>query len=118
MVSGAARCEWGFHDILTLTLDRPDRLNALDPELLSDLVDSLTTDGARARVVILRGAGSEAAVQGTKASLTLLERRATIAEDLDSAQQLRIKAAGSPERHEALKRRQRSLARRSSPPAP
>jgi len=260
MVAGAVRCEWGLHDILTLTLDRPDRLNALDPELLSALVDSLTADGARATVVILRGAGGEAfssgydlsrltgstddldadrligaaanalrtcpapviarlnghchgaavelalncdlriaahdlrmslpavtlgvvyryellarlvqtcgiaraadlllampeldagqaylwglvteivpaseidariqglaetlavsprsAVQGTKASLALLERRATIAEDLDRAYQLRIKAAGSPERHEALGRRQRSMARRSRPPSP
>lgn len=260
MVPGALRSEWGSHDILTLTIDRPDRRNALDPELLSALVDSLTSDGARARAVILRGAGTEAfsagydlsrltgsaddldadrfigeaasalrtcpapviaqlhghchgaavelalncdlriasrdlrmslpavslgvvyryqllarlvqtcgiaraadlllampeldadhaylwglvtevvpaseidarvqalaerlatsprsAVQGTKASLRLLERRALIAEDLDKAHQLRVTAAASPERHEALTRRRQSIARRSRPSSP
>src|SRR5438552_228180 len=52
--------EWGAHDLLTLTLNRPERRNALDPELLTALAESLATDGERARVVILRGAGTEA----------------------------------------------------------
>jgi 2-(1,2-epoxy-1,2-dihydrophenyl)acetyl-CoA isomerase len=54
------RSEWGPHDVLTLTMDRPDRRNALDPELLGALVHSLEADGARAAAVILRGAGTEA----------------------------------------------------------
>jgi enoyl-CoA hydratase/carnithine racemase len=259
MDSGAVRSEWGLHDILTLTIDRPDRRNALDPELLGALVEALATGGANAAAVILRGAGTEAfssgydlsrltgsaadleadrligeaanalrmcpapviarlqghchgaafelamncdlriashglrmslpavsigvvyryellarlaqtcglgratdlllampeldadeahrwglvtevvwpneidarvqtlaerlatsprsAVQGTKASLTLLSRRAIPVEDLDQAHELRVKAAASPERKEALKRRQQSIARRPRPPS-
>ncbi len=247
--------EWGPHDVLTLTLNRPERRNALDPELLSALADALHKDGARAGAVILRGAGDDAfsagydltrltgtaadleadrfigeavnalrgcpapviarlaghchgaavelalscdlrigtrslrmsvpavslgvvyryqflarlaqicgmarasdlllampeldaerahrwglltevvapseidihiqglaeklaasprtAVHGTKASLNLLERRAISGEDLLQAQQIRADAAASPERKEALKRRQQSVSRRS-----
>jgi len=46
--------------VLTLTLNRPERRNALDPELLAALAAALQTDGERAGAVILRGAGSEA----------------------------------------------------------
>lgn len=49
--------EWGQHDVLTVTLNRPERRNALDPELLTALTTTLLTDGARASAVILRGAG-------------------------------------------------------------
>src|SRR5207302_8124728 len=52
--------EWGEHDVLTLTLNRPERRNALDPELLIALAESLDSHGDRARAVILRGAGVEA----------------------------------------------------------
>jgi enoyl-CoA hydratase/carnithine racemase len=52
--------EWGEHDVLTLKLNRPDRRNALDPELLIALAESLDSHGDRARAVILRGAGDEA----------------------------------------------------------
>src|SRR3989440_12631917 len=52
--------KWSAHDLLTLTLNRPERRNALDPELLTALAESLAADGDRARVVILRGAGTEA----------------------------------------------------------
>src|SRR5438128_2104746 len=52
--------EWGEHDVLTLTLNRPERRNALDPELLIALAESLDSHGDRARAVILRGAGDEA----------------------------------------------------------
>jgi enoyl-CoA hydratase/carnithine racemase len=58
------RTEWAPHDIITLTLDRPGRKNALDPELLTALADTLRTEGARASVVILRGAGTEAFSSG------------------------------------------------------
>jgi len=56
--------EWGPHDVLTLTLNRPERKNALDPELLSALADALRIDGGRASAVILRGAGTEAFSSG------------------------------------------------------
>src|SRR3989442_14361561 len=52
--------EWGEHDVLTLTINRPERRNALDPELLIALAESLDSHGDRARAVILRGAGAEA----------------------------------------------------------
>ncbi len=58
------RSEWGPHEILTLTIDRPERRNALDPELLTALAEALRDDGARAAVVILRGAGTEAFSSG------------------------------------------------------
>src|SRR2546430_12247477 len=51
---------WGEHDVLTLTLNRPERRNALDPELLTALAESLDSHGDRARAVILRGAGVDA----------------------------------------------------------
>ncbi len=50
----------GAHDILTLTINRPERRNALDPELLAALAGALRKLGTRARVVVLRGAGDEA----------------------------------------------------------
>jgi enoyl-CoA hydratase/carnithine racemase len=52
--------EWGEHDVLTLTLNRPDRRNALDPELLLALASALRREGERAGAVILQGAGTSA----------------------------------------------------------
>ena len=52
--------DWGEHDVLTLTLNRPERRNAVDPELLTALAEALKTEGARAGAVILRGAGDAA----------------------------------------------------------
>jgi enoyl-CoA hydratase len=52
--------EWGEHDVLTLTLNRPQRRNALDPDLLAALAEALRTEGSRAGAVILRGAGDAA----------------------------------------------------------
>jgi enoyl-CoA hydratase/carnithine racemase len=56
--------QWGPHDVLTLTIDRPDRRNALDPELLTALAEALRDEGERASAVILRGAGDEAFSSG------------------------------------------------------
>ena len=58
------RSDWGAHDVLTLTIDRPDRRNALDPDLLSALAEALRSSGERAGAVILRGAGTEAFSSG------------------------------------------------------
>jgi len=52
--------EWGDHDVLTLTLNRPDRRNAVDPELLAALTRELTEQGERAGAIVLRGAGDAA----------------------------------------------------------
>ena len=38
--------EWGEDDVLTLTINRPDRRNAVDPELLSALAEALRADAA------------------------------------------------------------------------
>jgi len=65
--------------VLTLTLNRPDRRNALDPELLAALAAALQTEGARARAVILRGAGSDAFSAGYD-----LSRLTGTAADLDA----------------------------------
>ena len=55
---------WGGHDVLTLTINRPERRNAVDPELLSELARVLRDEGDRARAVILRGAGTDAFSSG------------------------------------------------------
>jgi len=56
--------EWGDHDVLTLTINRPERRNAVDPVLLSALAETLHTDGERAGAVVLRGAGDGAFCAG------------------------------------------------------
>ena len=56
--------EWGEHDVLTLTINRPERRNAVDPELLAALAEALRSDGGKARAVILRGAGDKAFCAG------------------------------------------------------
>jgi 2-(1,2-epoxy-1,2-dihydrophenyl)acetyl-CoA isomerase len=43
--------------VLVLTLDRPDRLNAVVPELFDDLSDALTRSAGSAGAVVLTGAG-------------------------------------------------------------
>jgi enoyl-CoA hydratase/carnithine racemase len=55
---------WGDHDVLTLTINRPDRRNAVDPDVLSALAEVLRGEGERAGAIILRGAGTEAFSSG------------------------------------------------------
>ena len=57
--------------MLALTLDRPERRNVLDHDLLGALAGALESDGAKARVVVLRGAGGKAFSAGF--DLDLLE---------------------------------------------
>ena len=71
--------DWGAHDVLTLTLNRPERRNALDPELLAELAGALRADGERAGAVILRGAGNDAFSAGYD-----LSRLTGTAADLDA----------------------------------
>lgn len=71
--------EWGANDVLTLTLNRPERRNAVDPELLAELAEALRTDGERAGAIVLRGAGSEAFSAGYD-----LSRLTGSIEDLDA----------------------------------
>lgn len=71
--------EWGEHDVLTVTINRPERRNAVDPELLLALALALRSEGSRARAVILRGAGDEAFSAGYD-----LSRLTGTAEDLEA----------------------------------
>ena len=71
--------EWGAHDVLTLTINRPDRRNAVDPEILDALAEALRTDGERAGAIVLRGAGTEAFSSGYD-----LSRLTGTIEDLDA----------------------------------
>ena len=47
----------GDADVTTITLNRPERLNALNDALLEALAEAVTVAGNRCRVVVLRGAG-------------------------------------------------------------
>ena len=71
--------DWGAHDVLTLTINRPERRNAVDPELLAALAAALREQGERAGAVILRGAGDEAFSAGYD-----LSRLTGSIEDLDA----------------------------------
>jgi enoyl-CoA hydratase/carnithine racemase len=51
---------WGPHDVLTLTINRPERRNAVDPEVLSAIAEALSKEGERAGAVVLRGTGDDA----------------------------------------------------------
>jgi enoyl-CoA hydratase/carnithine racemase len=70
---------WGEHDVLTLTINRPERRNAVDPELLSALAEAMRADAGRAGAVILRGAGDEAFCAGYD-----LSRLTGTADDLEA----------------------------------
>lgn len=71
--------EWGPHEVLTLTINRPERRNAVDPELLAALTEALRRDGESAGAVVLRGAGDEAFSAGYD-----LSRLTGTAKDLDA----------------------------------
>jgi enoyl-CoA hydratase/carnithine racemase len=75
----ALLAKWGPHDVLTLTINRPDRRNAVDPELLAALARALHREGERAGAVILRGAGDDAFSAGYD-----LSRLTGSIEDLDA----------------------------------
>lgn len=50
--------------VLTLTIDREERRNAIDAGVLRDLLDALRSPGEDARVVVLTGAGDNAFCAG------------------------------------------------------
>ena len=81
--------EWAQHDVLVLTLNRPERRNAVDPELLTALTSALLTEGARASAVILRGAGDSAFCAGYDIS-----RLTGSIEDLDADRYIGDAASG------------------------
>jgi len=77
--------------------------------LVTEVVPAAEID-ARIEELARRLASSpRAAVRGTKASLNLLASRGLFASDLELAQRLRAEAAASPERQEALRRRQKKV---------
>ena len=63
-MTGTLLRHWGEHDVLTLTINRPEQRNAVNPELLTALAARLRQDGEQAGAVILRGAGDEAFCAG------------------------------------------------------
>lgn len=78
-MTGTLLREWGEHEVLTLTINRPEQRNAVDPELLTALAAALREGGERAGAVILRGAGDNAFSAGYD-----LSRLTGTAQDLDA----------------------------------
>ncbi|MAM61219.1 enoyl-CoA hydratase-related protein [Maritimibacter sp. UBA3975] len=65
--------------IATITLDRPDRMNALTPQMRAELADALKRASEAARVIVLTGAGAafcsgQDLGEGTTAAAVDLER--------------------------------------------
>jgi len=54
------RVDWWSERVLVLTIDRPERRNPVDHELLSALATAVETKGARAGAIVLRGEGGAA----------------------------------------------------------
>ncbi len=54
------RVDWWSESVLVLTIDRPNRRNVVDHELLSAVAAELESNTSRARAIVLRGAGGAA----------------------------------------------------------
>lgn len=81
-MSGAERVLWHLDQgVLTLTLNRPDKRNALDADTVAELRSALARAAADdgARVILLRGAGSDFCAG---ADLSAMERIAESADPL------------------------------------
>ncbi|MFW5919653.1 MAG: enoyl-CoA hydratase/isomerase family protein, partial [Halanaeroarchaeum sp.] len=64
-MSDAVTIDWTDDDVATITVNRPDRLNALDVETLHALRDAIeTAEREDARCLVLTGAGDDAFVAG------------------------------------------------------
>ncbi|GAA0304984.1 enoyl-CoA hydratase-related protein [Halarchaeum salinum] len=64
-MSDPVRLDIDEDDVATITIDRPDRLNALDSTTLDALADALTdAEAADARALVLTGAGDDAFAAG------------------------------------------------------
>jgi enoyl-CoA hydratase/carnithine racemase len=98
---------------LLLAMPELDAERAAAWGLVTEVVSASEIDGRIQALAEMLAASPRTAVQGTKASLDLLARRAISGEDLLLAQQLRSAAAASPERREAVTRRKQSMSRRS-----
>lgn len=64
-------------DVGWVTLNRPEALNAITPELARELHAALVAAGARARVVVIRGAGGNFCVGGDFKALKALQAQGT-----------------------------------------
>lgn len=62
-MSDSVRLDWNGN-VATLTVDRPDRLNALDEPTLEALADALAETRGDARALVVTGAGDDAFVAG------------------------------------------------------
>lgn len=98
---------------LLLAMPELDAERAYSWGLLTEVVPAGDVETRVAELAEKLATSPPAAVRGTKASLNLLGARAASAEDLERAQELRTHAAGSPERREAVRRRQQSISRRA-----
>ena len=92
---------------LLLAMPELDAESAMQWGLITEVTDDI--EGRVAEVARRLATAPRDAVHGTKASLNLLERRGIAGEDLLQAQQLRATAAASPERKEAVRRRQKKV---------
>lgn len=63
-MSGRVLLEHGPSGVVTLILNRPEKRNALDFDLLEELTQRVGDEGSRATVVVLRGAGGHAFSSG------------------------------------------------------
>lgn len=69
------RLDFGTDGVATLTLDRPERHNALVPTLLADLLTALAAaKAARPRVLVLQAAGRSFSTGGDVAAFAVLPR--------------------------------------------
>jgi enoyl-CoA hydratase/carnithine racemase len=86
-----------------------DGRRAFEWGLVTELVPEADIDRRIAQIATRLASAPRAAVRGTKASLNLIAARGASPRDIAFAQRLRAAAAASPERQEALRRRQKKV---------
>lgn len=70
-MSAHLKIDWWSAGVIALTIDRPERRNVVDHQVLATMAAALEDEGSRARAVVLRGAGGQAFSAGF--DLDLLE---------------------------------------------
>ena len=96
---------------LLLAMPELDAETAYQWGLVTEVGPAASLDSRVHELAEKLAASPRAAVEGTKASLNLLDRRAVTGEDLAQAHELRTRAAASPERKVAVDRRKQKLKR-------
>ncbi|HEV2477233.1 MAG TPA: hypothetical protein VGX22_11890, partial [Candidatus Dormibacteraeota bacterium] len=80
--------------------------------LVTEVVEAAELDARVNELAMKLALSPRPAVEGTKASLNLLDRRLVAGEDLLQAHEMRTRAAASPERRAAVERRKQKIKRR------